>query len=31
VEIKASEMAVLLEGIDLKSLKRSPRLKLKNN
>lgn len=31
VEIKASEMAMLLEGIDLKSLKRSPRLKLKNN
>ena len=29
VEIKASEMAMLLEGIDLKSLKRSPRLKLK--
>jgi transposase len=27
VEIKASEMAMLLEGIDLKSIKRSPRLK----
>jgi len=31
MEIKASEMAMLLEGIDLKSLKRGPRLKLKNN
>ena len=31
VEIKASEMAMLLEGIDLKSIKRSPRLKMKNN
>lgn len=31
VEIRASEMAMLLEGIDLKSLKRSPRLKVKNN
>jgi transposase len=31
VQIKASEMAMLLEGIDLKSIKRSPRLKTKNN
>ena len=31
VEIKASEMAMLLEGIDLKSIKRSPRLQMKNN
>ena len=29
VEIKASEMAMLLEGIDLKSIKRSPRLQMK--
>ena len=28
VEIKASEMAMLLEGIDLKSIRRSPRLKM---
>jgi transposase len=31
VELKASELAMLLEGIDLRSLKRSPRLKAKNN
>ena len=31
VEVRASELAMLLEGIDLKSLKRSPRLKTKNN
>jgi transposase len=31
VEIKASEMAMLLEGIDLKSIKRGPRLKLKKD
>jgi len=29
VEIKASEMAMLLEGIDLKSIKRLPRLNAK--
>lgn len=29
VEIKASEMAMLLEGIDLKSVKRLPRLGMK--
>ena len=28
IEIRASELAMLLEGIDLKSIKRSPRLKL---
>lgn len=31
VEVKASELAMLLEGIDLKSVKRGPRLKLKNS
>jgi transposase len=31
VRIRASELAMLLEGIDLKSLKRGPRLRLKNN
>jgi transposase len=31
VEVKASELAMLLEGIDLKSIKRSPRLQMKNN
>jgi transposase len=31
VQIRASELAMLLEGIDLKALRRSPRLKLKNN
>jgi transposase len=31
VRIRASELAMLLEGIDLKSLKRGPRLTLKNN
>jgi transposase len=31
VEIKASELAMLLEGIDLKSIKRGPRLKLKKD
>ena len=31
VEVRASELAMLLEGIDLKSLKRSPRLQTKNN
>ena len=30
VEIRASELAMLLEGIDLKSIKRSPRLKVGN-
>ena len=29
VELKASELAMLLEGIDLKSIKRSARLRLK--
>jgi transposase len=28
VQIRASELAMLLEGIDLKSIKRSPRLRL---
>jgi len=29
IEVRASELAMLLEGIDLKSIKRGPRLKLK--
>jgi transposase len=31
VEVKASELAMLLEGIDLKSIKRGPRLSMKNS
>lgn len=31
IEIKASEMAMLLEGIDLKSIQRGPRWPMKNN
>lgn len=31
VEVKASELAMLLEGIDLRSIKRGPRLQMKNN
>jgi transposase len=31
LEVKASELAMLLEGIDLKSIKRGPRLQMQNN